>query len=216
MDRHSRLHPAVAGLKQLRFFGPHVAKQRTDRTRPVFPHLPGKDEIRFDEDGTPLCGQNAGMRRHQYDRKQNRHVFCCPAKRGTHRNAKSVYVFREELCPAGKDCKPESSPGPFVYIKSEDDPGLFPRASGTSRLFKEIYKQRSASKRINAVNDSCNLDNSCRNVRYGLIRLTLANIAHHASVGYAEAKMAGNTLDALSFLERKAAEAPPRAVAQSP
>ena len=156
------------------------------------------------------------MRRHQYDRKQNKHVFCCPAKRGTHRNGKSVYVFREDLCPAGKDCKPESSLGPFVYIKSEDDPRLFPPVPRTSRLFKEIYKQRSASERINSVIDSYNLDNTCRNAQYGLIRLTLANIAHHASVRYAEARMDGNALDALSFLKRKASEAPPQAVAQSP
>ena len=185
-------------------------------SRPVSPHLPGKDEIRFDEDGTPLCGQNARMRRHQYDREQNKHVFCCPAKRGTHRNGKPVYVFREDLCPAGKDCKPESSLGPFVYIKSEDDPRLFPPVPRTSRLFKEIYKQRSASERINFVIDSYNLDNTCRNAHYGLIRLTLANIAHHASVRYAEARMDGNALDALSFLKRKAAEPPPRPVAQSP
>ncbi len=185
-------------------------------SRPVSPHLPGKDEIRFDEDGTPLCGQNARMRRHQYDRKQNKHVFSCPAKRGTHRNGKSVYVFREDLCPAGKDCKPESSLGPFVYIKSEDDPRLFPPVPRTSRLFKEIYKQRSASERINSVIDSYNLDNTCRNAHYGLIRLTLANIAHHASIRYAEAKMAGSALDAISFLRNEAADSPPQAVAQSP
>ncbi len=47
-------------------------------------------------------------------------------------------------------------------------------------------KQRSASERINAVNDNYNIDRAHRNADYGLIRLTLANIAHHAVIRYKE------------------------------
>ncbi len=48
--------------------------------------------------------------------------------------------------------------------------------------------QRSASERCNFINDSYNVEGSCRNADYGLIRLTLANIAHHAAIRYQEAR----------------------------
>ena len=156
-------------------------------SKPVSPHLPGRDELRLDDDGTPLCPANARMRRHQFDKKQKKHVYCCPAKRGTHKKGKAVYAFREDLCPRGSDCKPGSWPGPFVYIKSDSDPRLFPPLPRESKLYKEIANQRSAAERINSVLDSYKIENTCRNADYGLIRILLANIAHHASVRYAEA-----------------------------
>jgi hypothetical protein len=173
-------------------------------SKAISPHLPDKNELRLDEDGTPLCPQNARMRRHQYDRKQKKHVFCCPAKRGTHKNGKAVYVFRQDQCPLKKDCKPKSSLGPFVYIKSEEDPRLFPPLNRDSKLFREIAKQRSASERINFINDSYKLEKTCRNADYGLIRLTIANIAHHASVRYAEAKKSGTAFDVFLFQKNEA------------
>ncbi|MCP4607047.1 MAG: hypothetical protein GY847_42130, partial [Proteobacteria bacterium] len=42
------------------------------------------------------------------------------------------------------------------------------------------------SERVNSINDTYNVDITCRNADYGLIRLTLANIAHHASIRYGE------------------------------
>ena len=45
-----------------------------------------------------------------------------------------------------------------------------------------IFKERSATDRCNALNDTYKLDRSCRNAGYGLIRLTLANIVEHAVV----------------------------------
>ncbi len=89
-------------------------------------------------------------------------------------------------CPNGQDCKPDSSLGPFVYIKSETDPRLYPPIPRDSSKFKELMKQRSASERINSVNDTYHLDGCCRNADYGLIRLTIANIAHHATIRYKE------------------------------
>ena len=43
-------------------------------------------------------------------------------------------------------------------------------------------KQRSASERCNFINDAYGVEGSSRNADYGLIRLTLANIAYHAVV----------------------------------
>ncbi|MBW2740331.1 MAG: hypothetical protein JRE64_16135 [Deltaproteobacteria bacterium] len=48
--------------------------------------------------------------------------------------------------------------------------------------------QRSASERYNFNNDAYGVEGSCRNADYGLIRLTLANIAHHAAIRYQEAR----------------------------
>ena len=143
------------------------------------------------------------MRRHQYDRRQRKHVFRCPAKRGTHRNGKPVYVFREEECPLKKDCQPKSYLGPFVYIKCETDPRFFPRCPRDGKLYRQIVRQRSALERINFINDSYKTDGTCRNADYGLIRLTLANIAHHASVRYEEAKKSGALPNPVSFMENK-------------
>jgi hypothetical protein len=48
-------------------------------------------------------------------------------------------------------------------------------------------KERTATERCNALNDTYHLDRSCRNAAYELIRLTLANIAQHAVLRYLEA-----------------------------
>ena len=58
-----------------------------------------------------------------------------------------------------------------------------------SERFKVIFKERSATERCNALNDTYKLDRSCRNASYGLIRLTLANIVEHAVVRNLEAVM---------------------------
>ncbi|MCP4110724.1 MAG: hypothetical protein GY749_35230 [Desulfobacteraceae bacterium] len=56
------------------------------------------------------------------------------------------------------------------------------------RKYKKIMNQRSASERLNSVNDSFNIDRSCRNADRGLVRLTLANIVTHAVIRYNEAE----------------------------
>jgi hypothetical protein len=161
-------------------------------SRPVSFQLPDRKDVCLDEDGIPLCPQGVRMRRHQYDKKRKKHVFCCPAKRPTHKDGKPAYVFREALCPNKRNCEPKSSLGPFVYIRSESDPRLYPPVPRDSKLFKDIMNQRSASERINFINDSYNIEKSCRNADYGLIRLIIANIVHHAVIRYSEAVQKSN------------------------
>ena len=48
-------------------------------------------------------------------------------------------------------------------------------------------KERTATECCNALNDTYNLDRSCRNASYELICLTLANIVDHAVVRCLEA-----------------------------
>jgi hypothetical protein len=157
-------------------------------SKKTYPHLSDDSDIRLDTDGVPLCPEGKRMRHHCYDKRQKKHVYCCPAKRGTHRNGKTEYVFHEQDCPAEKDCNPKSSLGPCVYLKSSKDPRLFPPILRTSQKFKDLMNQRSASERLNFINDSYGVEGTSRNADYGLIRLTLANIAHHCSVRYEVSK----------------------------
>lgn len=153
----------------------------------VYPHLLEDKGIRLDTDGTPFCPAGVRMRHHQYEKNKQTHVYCCPVKRNTHRDGKSVYVAHIEQCPHKQDCAPESSLGPIVYIKSNDDPRLFPPIPRSTLRFKELAKQRTACERGNSLIDSYGPDGSSRNADRGLIRLTMACIAHHAVVRYKEA-----------------------------
>ena len=99
-----------------------------------------------------------------------------------------MYVFHEDECPGKQDCDPQSPLGPYVNLKTSEDPRLFPPLPRSSKKFKELMKQRSASERCNFINDAYGVEGSSKNADYGLIRLTLANIAHHASVRYQETR----------------------------
>lgn len=158
----------------------------TKNTRPVYPHP--SNAPRFDQDGVPLCPAGMRMRHHQFNKSKQTHVYVCPAKRGTHRQGQSLYVFHSDDCPNGADCKPGSKIGPLIYIKSDADRRLFPPIPRTSPKFKALANQRSASERLNAVNDSYGLDNTCHNADYALFRLTLVNIIHHANLRYEGAR----------------------------
>ena len=165
-------------------------------SRNAYPHLHDDSDIRLDMDGAPLCPAGKPMRRHCYNKKRQKHIYNCPAKRNTHRNGKSLYVFHEEECPRRQDCDPKSSLGPYVTLSSTTDPRLFPPLPRSSQKFKDLMKQRSASERCNFINDAYGLEGSSRNADYGSIRLMLANIAHHASVRYQAAvkKSSANAL----------------------
>jgi hypothetical protein len=92
-----------------------------------------------------------------------------------------------EDCPLGEDCQPESRLGPCAYIKSADDPRFFPPIPRNSRKYKAIMRERSASERVNAVNDHFVPARAHRSASRNLIRLTLANIVTHAIIRHAEA-----------------------------
>lgn len=157
-------------------------------TEKVYPHLSDDSSIRLDEDGVPLCPAGKRMRRHTYIAAKQKHVYSCPAKRNTHRGGKSMYVFHEKECPLEQDCQPQSPLGPYVHLRASTDPRLFPPLPRTSQKFKDLMKQRGASERCNFINDAYGVEGSSRNADYGLIRLTLANIAHHAEVRYRSAQ----------------------------
>jgi hypothetical protein len=158
------------------------------KSKKVSVHLPGRDEVRLDADGTPLCPAGKPMRYQHFNGKKQTHVFNCPAKRPARRDGKRKFVFHREECPNRKDCMFESTMAPFAYIKSSDDPRMFPRIPRNSERYRKIRNQRSASERVNFINDAFRLERCCRNADYGLVRIYFGNIAHHALVRYAENK----------------------------
>jgi len=153
----------------------------------LYPHVLEYKGIRMDQDGTPLCPAGVRMRHHQYDKNKQTHVYCCPAKRNTHKDGKSIYVTHLEQCPRKQDCAPQSSIGPLVHIKSKEDPRLFPPLHRSSRLFKDLMGLRTANERGNSVIDSYDVDGRHRNPDYGLIRLNLIGIVMHAVTRHTEA-----------------------------
>lgn len=159
----------------------------SEKSKTAFPHLRDDSSVRLDEDGVPLCPGGCRMRHHQYDKKTKKHVYNCPAKRPTRKQGEYIYQYNEDLCPNNQQCEPDSSLGPFIYIKSDKDPRFFPPIPRGGKRYKEIMNLRSGSERCNAVNDSYKVEGASRNADRGLVRLFLANIAEHAVIRYNEA-----------------------------
>jgi len=159
----------------------------SEKSKNTFPHLSDDGPQRLDEDGVPLCPGGCRMRRHQYDKKKKTHVYACPAKPPNRKNGQYGYDFKEDLCPLKQNCKPDSSLGPFAYVRSAENPRFFPPVPRDSRRYKEIMNLRSGSERVNAVNDSYKLEGVSRNADRGLVRLFFANIVQHAVIRYNEA-----------------------------
>jgi hypothetical protein len=164
----------------------------SEKSKNACPHLLNDRPPRLDEDGVPLCPGGRRMRRHQYDKKKKTHVYACPAKPPKRKNGKYGYEFNEDLCPLKQNCKPESSLGPFFYIRSAENPRFFPPVPRDSQKYKDIMNLRSGSERVNAVNDSYKLEGASRNADRGLVRLFFANIVQHAVIRYNEASKSAN------------------------
>jgi len=101
-------------------------------------------------------------------------------------------------CPLGKDCAPDSPPGPFVRIRSADDPRLFPPLPRNTPKFKALMRQRSAPELCNFFYAACNIEGASRSPVRGLIRLTLAGIALHALNRHAERKKGASDAELLA------------------
>jgi len=160
-------------------------------SKKFLPHLPD-NKVPLNEEGTPLCPEGKTMHYLHYNKAKRTHVYNCPVKRQARREGKKLFVFHKDECPRKKDCQPESTIGPYVYIKSETDPRLFPPIPRKSRKFRDVMKLRSGSERVNAVIDSYNIEGAHRCAEYSLIRLYLVYIAVHADIRYRES-MKNNT-----------------------
>lgn len=95
------------------------------------------DNISIDKDGTPICSAGFRMAYCGNCYSRNRVKWRCPAK-----------CDKSVTCPLEKPCSP-SSYGRCIYTKPDWDIRLYPPVARGTEAFKEIYKNRTASERIN-------------------------------------------------------------------
>jgi len=148
-----------------------------DRKSAVHPHLATYPDVVFDPDGTPLCPGGCRMRHQQYQRTRGIHRYTCPASR---RNGRGEWYFYPNECPTGSDCSPDKMLGYSLSLKIDANPRYLPEIPRCSPRFKALYAERTGVERSNRGEDHYRLDRCTRHAAYGLIRLTLVNVAKHA------------------------------------
>lgn len=182
-DGHHDTLPLYQYLKQkdilpvIPLTGTDEATKDEATTPPSHPHFPGFEDVTFDTDGTPLCPGGCRMAHTSYSPGKDAHFYSCPHKR---RQRDNSYRFDAEACPQGTDCCPENKGGKGLYIPSDTNERYFPEIPRDSKRFKDLMKERTGVERSNAVEDSYHLDRCTHHAPYGLVRLTLVNIAKHA------------------------------------
>lgn len=103
------------------------------------------------DQGTPLCPGGIPLRLHQRDMRKQELLYNCPVKRPGRTEGKLVFKTREEECPLGTLCEPESVMGPLVHIRLGKDPRMNLAIPRESPQFVELYKDRTATERYNSV-----------------------------------------------------------------
>lgn len=152
------------------------------------PHADAFPDVRFDDDGVPLCPAGCRLRYQGLLKRGGRRIYACPAVHATHdADGHLVRFFRPEECPRHANCHPQAKLGYNCSFKMADDPRLFPALSRDSAQYAAWKRERSGCERSNATDDSYHLDRCHRNVACMAIRLTLVNIVKHAVVRYLEA-----------------------------
>jgi len=162
----------------------------------IYPSPNGTAEV-IDENGIPICPGGMKMRRHFYDKKKGRIYYTCPIKRPTHSNGKYCMKTHTSECPRGVLCQPNTKMGPVVYVRTKDDPRLYPPIPRGSDKFKRLMKFRSGCERSNsAKKETYRLgERPCRSAVHFLVRLYLVSIIEHAKAWLAEAKKKLDTDD---------------------
>jgi len=130
------------------------------------------------------------MRRLSFNKEKHRIIYTCPVKRPTHRDGKYVYINHTDECPMGTLCSPDTKMGPVVYVKTNDDPRLYPPIPRASPKYKELMKLRSGCERSNSTKkETYGLGyRPCRSATHFLVRLYLVSIIEHAKAWLAEDK----------------------------
>jgi len=152
---------------------------------------------KVNEQGIPICPAGLLMRRHGYNPQKQVIIYTCPVKRPTHKDGKYVYVSYPEKCPFKTLCQPDTNLGPTVYIRTKDDPRLYPPIPRGTDTFKELMKLRSGCERSNSMKkETYQLGyRPCRSDTHFLIRLYLVSILEHAKAWLAEARKKLNYSD---------------------
>ena len=160
--------------------------------------VPTGNAQRVNEDGTPICPSGMTMRKHGYSNVKYRIYYNCPVKRS---NGKGEWIAHPEECPNGFLCSPDTKMGPVVYVKTTEDPRLYPPVPRASPRYKLLMNLRSGCERSNSTKKEVYGlgDRPCRSDSHFLVRLYLVSIIEHAKAWLAEDKKNLNTDDPVSL-----------------
>lgn len=92
----------------------------------------------LNEDGVPVCMNGTPMVYNGYEAKKCRNKYRCPLAMG-----------KIKSCPHKQECCPNSSYGKVRYVKEKDDLKLFGPVPYKSEKWKELYKNRTCTERMN-------------------------------------------------------------------
>jgi hypothetical protein len=184
---HDAGHDSTGNYEYLMEYGikPIIALNPRSGTYPS----PTGTADKVDENGVPLCPGGMKMRRMGFDTKRHRIYYGCPVKRLTHRKHEgSIYINHTDECPNGFLCQPETKHGPVVYVKTTDDPRLYPPVPRASPKFRKLMNLRTGCERSNSMKkETYSLgDRPCRSATHFLVRLYLVSIIEHAKAWLAE------------------------------
>lgn len=93
--------------------------------------------LSINEQGTPICIGGHEMIYNGFEKSRSRHKWRCP-----------LACKKIESCSCTEQCSP-SAYGRVIYTKPSWDLRLFPKIPRGSKQYKEIYKTRTCSERIN-------------------------------------------------------------------
>jgi hypothetical protein len=164
---------------------------------------PSGSAARVNDDGVPVCKAGMLMRLCGYVKKKHRVIYNCPVKRPTHRKGQHTWNTFPDECPHKVLCDTVTKMGPVVYIKSTDDPRLYPPLPRNSPKFHELMDKRSCCERSNSTKKvTYHLgERPCRSDVHYIIRLYLVSIIEHARAWLAEdRKLVGN--DPMALIEK--------------
>jgi hypothetical protein len=184
---HDAGHDSTGNYEYLMEYGikPIIALNSRSGTYPA----PTGTAEKVDENGVPLCPGGMKMRRMGFDPKRHRVYYGCPVKRLTHRKDEGhIYINHTDECPNGVLCQPHTKHGPVVYVKTTDDPRLYPPIPRASPKYKQLMKLRSGCERSNSQKKEVYGlgKRPCRSDTHFLVRLYLVSIIEHAKAWLAE------------------------------
>jgi hypothetical protein len=138
--------------------------------------------------GVPLCPAGLPMRRHSYNPQRSRLSYNCPVKRPTRQDGQVQWVTHAEACPRQVLCQPDTQMGPVVYVRTTDDPRLYPPIPRDSADFKARMARRTGCERSNSLKKVTYRlgERPCRSATHFLVRLYLVSLLEHAQVWLAE------------------------------
>jgi hypothetical protein len=145
---------------------------------------------KVNENGIPICPAGKLMRRNGFHKARHRIYYACPVKRPSQRNGERIWLTHIDECPNNVLCQSGTKMGPVVYVKTEDDPRLYPPIRRGSPKFKKLMNLRSGCERSNSMKkENYRLgDRPCRSSVHFLIRLYLVSIIEHAKAWLGEDK----------------------------